>query len=179
MPSPQSLESMRPFGSTNRVNGAVNKVHLVAFTLMCFAPYSCDAASMPAGLNLTSDPAEVMAAGFPDTFQYSCKTCRDLTSGPGGADTVCTCIEDPYDVVNVLKSVPEIKVTLVTYALCMVLGIGGNLITLVTMATADRKNKSVTNLFLISLAVRPFFFLHFIFHLNFSATSFPPFPSNV
>ena len=42
----------------------------------------------------------------------------------------------------------------VTYALCMVAGVGGNVITLLTMATADRKNKTVTNIFLISLTVR-------------------------
>ncbi len=43
----------------------------------------------------------------------------------------------------------------VTYALCMVAGVGGNVITLFTMATADRKNKTVTNVFLISLTVSP------------------------
>jgi hypothetical protein len=36
----------------------------------------------------------------------------------------------------------------------MVAGVGGNVITLLTMATADRKNKTVTNVFLISLTVR-------------------------
>jgi hypothetical protein len=37
----------------------------------------------------------------------------------------------------------------------MVAGVGGNVITLFTMATADRKNKTVTNVFLISLTVSP------------------------
>ncbi len=40
-----------------------------------------------------------------------------------------------------------------TYSLCIVAGVGGNVITLFTMATADRKNKTVTNVFLISLTV--------------------------
>ena len=66
----------------------------------------------------------------------------------------CTCVEDPYDAINVLKQVPELQLTLVTYSLCIVAGVGGNVITLFTMATADRKNKTVTNVFLISLTVR-------------------------
>ena len=69
----------------------------------------------------------------------------------------CTCTEDPYAAVDVLKEVPELRVTLVTYLLCIVLGASGNLVTLFTMATADRKNKSGTNIFLISLSVRKSF----------------------
>ena len=43
--------------------------------------------------------------------------------------------------------------TLATYFICIGFGAVGNLITLFTMATADRKNKSGTNVFLISLTV--------------------------
>ena len=52
-----------------------------------------------------------------------------------------------------MKSVPETKLILVTYILCMIIGISGNLITMVTMATVEKKHKCVTNIFLISLAV--------------------------
>ena len=42
---------------------------------------------------------------------------------------------------------------LLIYALCITVGGIGNAVTLITMATADRKTKTVTNVFLISLAV--------------------------
>ena len=49
--------------------------------------------------------------------------------------------------------VPELRWMLLTYALCIAFGSIGNAVTLITMATADRKTKTVTNVFLISLAV--------------------------
>ena len=52
-----------------------------------------------------------------------------------------------------IEQVPELQMTLVTYALCILAGVAGNVLTLFTMATADRKNKTVTNVFLISLTV--------------------------
>ena len=52
-----------------------------------------------------------------------------------------------------LTQVPELRWMLLTYALCIAFGVIGNAVTLITMATADRKNKSVTNVFLISLTV--------------------------
>ena len=61
--------------------------------------------------------------------------------------------EDPLEKVKMMKSVPETKLILVTYILCMIIGISGNLITMVTMATVEKKHKCVTNIFLISLAV--------------------------
>ena len=68
-----------------------------------------------------------------------------------------------------LNNVPEIKATLVIYALCMVLGIAGNLITLVTMCTDDRRTKTVTNVFLTSLAVKnPFFSTLFSLRASFN-----------
>ena len=75
----------------------------------------------------------------------------------GSTKSIKTCFwggKDPNSAVNVLNNVPEIKATLVIYALCMVLGIAGNLITLVTMCTDDRRTKTVTNVFLTSLAVK-------------------------
>ena len=42
---------------------------------------------------------------------------------------------------------------LLTYALCIAFGSIGNAVTLMTMASTDRKNKSATNVFLISLSV--------------------------
>ncbi len=91
--------------------------------------------------------------------EFTCTTCKDLVaeallgSGSDAAAPFCTCTDDPYKSVDVLKEVPELRVTLVTYLICIVLGAGGNLVTLFTMATADRKNKSGTNIFLISLSV--------------------------
>ena len=61
--------------------------------------------------------------------------------------------EDPLGQVKMMKSVPETKLILVAYSLCMIIGISGNLITMVTMATVEKKHKCVTNIFLISLAV--------------------------
>ena len=66
----------------------------------------------------------------------------------------CTCIEDPSDAVEAIQEVPYLRVTLATYFVCIGFGAIGNLITLFTMATADRKNKTGTNIFLISLTVR-------------------------
>ena len=53
----------------------------------------------------------------------------------------------------VFLKVPELRWMLLIYALCIAFGSIGNIVTLITMATADRKTKSVTNIFLISLAV--------------------------
>lgn len=65
----------------------------------------------------------------------------------------CTCIEDPSDAVEAIQEVPYLRVTLATYFVCIGFGAIGNLITLFTMATADRKNKTGTNIFLISLTI--------------------------
>ena len=82
-----------------------------------------------------------------------CLKCSDLA---GDDSTFCTCTDDPYDAVDVFKEVPYLRVTLATYFICIAFGVVGNLITLFTMATADRKNKTGTNIFLISLSVRIF-----------------------
>ena len=57
--------------------------------------------------------------------------------------------------------------TLTTYFICIGFGAIGNLLTLFTMATADRKNKSGTNMFLISLAVS----MNFYFFCKFMSNS--------
>lgn len=79
-----------------------------------------------------------------------CSKCAEITNDES---TFCTCTKDPFDAVDVFKEVPYLRVTLATYFICIVFGAVGNLITLFTMATADRKNKTGTNIFLISLSV--------------------------
>ncbi len=81
---------------------------------------------------------------------WPCSKCTDLSEDES---VFCTCTEDPFDAVDVFKEVPYLRVTLATYFICIVFGAVGNLITLFTMATADRKNKTGTNIFLISLSV--------------------------
>ena len=76
-------------------------------------------------------------------FSEICETCIGLTG--------CTCVDDP-DAFHP-SNVPYLKVTLATHFICIIFGTVGNLITLFTMGTADRKNKTGTNIFLISLSV--------------------------
>lgn len=97
-----------------------------------------------------NDTSFLWANSYNNSAPY-CTKCADLTSSES---MFCTCTEDPYDAVDVFQEVPYLRVTLVTYFICIVFGAMGNVITLVTMATADRKNKSGTNIFLISLSVR-------------------------
>ena len=80
-----------------------------------------------------------------------CLKCEDVP--------FCMCMEDPSIVV---KEVPYLRVTLTTYFVCIGFGAIGNLITLLTMATADRKNTDRTNIFLISLTVSQVFTLFFL-----------------
>jgi hypothetical protein len=106
---------------------------------------------------------------FSSGDSLTCSTCLGLSSVEA---PFCTCTEDPYDAVDVLKEVPELRVTLVTYFVCIIFGAVGNLITLFTMATADRKNKSGTNIFLISLSVSlEFFTRELVELLHFSCCS--------
>ena len=82
--------------------------------------------------------------------QHWCVKCTELSKEEA---MFCTCTKDPFDAVDVFQEVPYLRVTLATYFICIVFGALGNLITLFTMATADRKNKTGTNIFLISLTV--------------------------
>ena len=52
-----------------------------------------------------------------------------------------------------MAEVPHLRETVATYFVCIGFGAIGNLITLFTMATADRKTRTNTNVFLISLTV--------------------------
>ena len=53
-----------------------------------------------------------------------------------------------------MLKVPEMRIILVTYGLCIAFGVVGNLMVLVAMlADADRKSRTTTNVFLASLAV--------------------------
>ena len=83
-----------------------------------------------------------------DNISNNCTQCLKVSS-----DEFCTCTEDPYDAVDVFQEVPFLRVTLATYFICIGFGGVGNLLTLFTMATADRKTKTGTNIFLISLSV--------------------------
>ncbi len=53
----------------------------------------------------------------------------------------------------IYSQVPEISIALVTYVVCIVFGFVGNALVLVAMIRADRKGRTATNVFLISLAV--------------------------
>lgn len=86
---------------------------------------------------------------FNDTTSFgnfSLTTCEACIGYTG-----CTCVKDPDEFHP--SNVPYIKVTLATHFICIIFGTVGNLITLFTMGTADRKNKTGTNIFLISLSV--------------------------
>ena len=89
-----------------------------------------------------------MEENLTNSVSHWCSKCSELSP-----EEFCTCTKDPFDAVDVFKEVPYLRVTLATYFICIVFGALGNLITLVTMATADRKNKTGTNIFLISLSV--------------------------
>ena len=86
---------------------------------------------------------------FNDTFANfslpiaTCEKCLDLSD--------CTCVEDPDQFRN--QQNPDLLHILATHFICIIFGAVGNLITLFTMGTADRRNKTGTNIFLISLSV--------------------------
>jgi len=65
-----------------------------------------------------------MSPFTPDTVaNVFCTTCHELEKSMGNSSSeFCTCTEDPYDAVNVLKEVPELQLTVITYALCIVAG---------------------------------------------------------
>ena len=88
-----------------------------------------------------------------DSTNYTLANFSTCTRCIGVPD--CACVDDPED----FQKVPYLSVTLATHFICIIFGTVGNLITLFTMGTADRKNKTGTNIFLISLSVRAFTFL--------------------
>ena len=84
----------------------------------------------------------------------SCLLC-DQFSGNG---EICACVASPEAATDLMSQLPEMKMTLATYAVCITLGAGGNAAILLAMAAgAERKARTATNYFLISLAVRHVF----------------------
>ena len=86
---------------------------------------------------------------FNDTFANfslpiaTCEKCLGLSD--------CTCVDDPDQFRN--QQNPDLLHILATHFICIIFGAVGNLITLFTMGTADHRNKTGTNIFLISLSV--------------------------
>ncbi|XP_040574699.1 galanin receptor type 1 [Lepeophtheirus salmonis] len=77
-----------------------------------------------------------------------CSKCSEVSPSE-----ICRCMNDPNSALYAGQHLPELTLNLVTYVICIVLGLFWNLITLFVMIKGDRKNRSVTNIFLISLAV--------------------------
>ncbi len=69
-----------------------------------------------------------------------CLSCRLLSSSH--SDDLCLCVDSPSAATDVMSQVPEMRVTLITYAVCMAFGAAGNIIVLVALAMGkDRKSR--------------------------------------
>ena len=87
-----------------------------------------------------------------DTSSYEiiekCGKCDELEN----KSVQCFCLDDPEASHDVWGN-PEMQLNFATHIFCIILGVLGNVVTLLAMTKGDRKARSATNSFLISLAV--------------------------
>ncbi|CAB4069297.1 CCKAR [Lepeophtheirus salmonis] len=98
--------------------------------------------------NSSSNHEDLWTSTTTNSSFESCVKCIELP-----ALATCRCMEDPTSALHTGQHVPELTLSLVTYIICIILGVFWNLFTLLVMIKGDRKSRNATNLFLISLAV--------------------------
>ncbi|XP_040574514.1 galanin receptor 2a [Lepeophtheirus salmonis] len=98
--------------------------------------------------NSSSSHEDLWTSTTTNSSFESCVKCIELP-----ALATCRCMEDPTSALHTGQHVPELTLSLVTYIICIILGVFWNLFTLLVMIKGDRKSRNATNLFLISLAV--------------------------